>query len=196
MKSVKLTTFMLANLVCALLLVTQVHARGGHHTMNIQYASYTLDDTVQDVDFGTIFTFNEDESSAVGGEYLYYFSDVNAIGATVLFMSHEYNSGIGSGDIDHTMLLFSYKAHAPIADWFRPFLNLSVGITAGDVSGAYEGSVAGFAAGGGIGIYMPFSNHVGLTAEYRKLVGTLYDSADFEFDFGGDMVMGGVTIIF
>lgn len=196
MNLIKLIGKLASALVCSLLLSTTALARGGHHTMNIQYADYSLDDTAQDVDFGTIFTFNEDESSAFGGEYLYYFSDVNAIGATLLFMSHEYNSGAGSGDIDHTLLLFSYKAHIPATDWFRPFLNLSVGITAGNVSGAYEGSVAGFAAGGGVGIYMPFNNNIGLTAEYRKLFGTLYDSNDFEFDFDGNAVMGGITIIF
>jgi len=195
MPHVKSKVILLAGLLCSLALATEVQARGGHHTMNIQAGSYSLDDTVQTVDFGTVFGF-DDSSSVFGGEYLYYFNDVNAIGATVLFMSHDYTSFLGTGSIDHTMLMFSYKAHALVTDWFRPFLNLSVGITAGDVTGAYEGTVAGFAAGGGVGLYMPFNDNVGLTIEYRKLVGTLYDSANFEFDFDGDLIMGGVTIIF
>ena len=168
------------------------------HTISVQTGTFYIKKLGQRLNPGTNYVFEKESDSAIGLEYLFHFNDSHAIGAQLFHVATDYTSTFAGGQyqMETQLVMFTYKGHIRMASWVRPFIHFSGGTAFAKLNEPGTDDFIGLAFGVGGGLYFPFTDHIGLTAEYRYLGGRVVDDADNEIDLESDAIFAGLNIIF
>lgn len=169
----------------------------GTHYIHIKSGDYNIDTTRQTV-FGRILDITEKDSSSFAVEYQYKFENNISIGGEVLEAKHRYTDTENGnmGDIYTSMFLFEAKYNIDLTQWLYSFVGLSAGLAVSEFDGPVTGNTVGTALGYSAGLTFRFSNHVGLTFQYKQMDSDTEDSAGNKFDASGRSLTANVSVFF
>lgn len=172
-------------------------ALAGTHYIHVKSGDYSMDSTRQTV-FGRTLEITEKDSSSFAVEYQYKFENNLSIGGEILEAKHSYTDTENGnrGDIYTSMFLFEAKYNIDMTQWLYSFVGVSAGFAVTEFDGPVTGNTAGTALGYSAGLTFRFSNHVGLTFQYKQMDSNTEDSSGNIFDVSGKSLTANVSVFF
>lgn len=185
------TQIIRATALIAMLGVGSIALAENRNSINIKTASFTLNETNQNIGFST-YVFDESSSSVFSVEYERRFGKDLSWGVETTSYSNDIISGASFSDkLDTLLVMGTVRKYFKVSKYVQPFIGAGAGVSVATI----EGSGSGIGFQGMAGIKFPFDS-ISAILEYKFISSEAEDDFGSTVDVSGSGVFAGIGFNF